>query len=139
MTGLCAKSNNCTFLLPDICSLRLIPYKDLLQRLASPCAVHNKYSEVPGCRGAVISESHLIPPSLYMNLFLLHSLNGPSQGFKEPRCSSCHTPHDPKCESEVRISPGIFLEIQTLSPHLGMKTESAATGDLRLIHIYIGI
>lgn len=92
-------------------------YKDLLQILASPSAVHNKYNEVPGCRGAMVSGSHLIPPSLYMSLFLLHSLNSPSQGSKEPRSSSCHTPHYPKCdhESEVRVSPGVFLAIRTLS------------------------
>lgn len=53
-------TGNCTFLSLYDCSLRLLLYRYLIPRLASPssCAVHNKHTEVPGCClvDAILSE-----------------------------------------------------------------------------------
>lgn len=110
--GRCASMNTCAFLPPDIYSQTLPAYKDLLPRLASPCTVHNKHDEVPSCSDAVVTESHLIPASLYMSLFLslLHYPTGPHQGSRsQPALAAATLPTQsvamsPKCGHHMRSS-----------------------------------
>lgn len=67
---ICVNTPSFSFILPDDCNVRLLPYRDLLQTWAKPFlwAVHRKHDELPGC-GWIFHQSKQSPPGLSFPVF----------------------------------------------------------------------
>lgn len=97
--SLCAKASSCSFLLQDVCSLRLLLYRDPLRRRANPFpwAERKKQAEVPGWVVAQLllchpSECAPTDPSFSVLMsFLFSVLCQPSQGSRTKQWRMWHT------------------------------------------------